>query len=114
MIRQSSFDAVQSLDLIPQAIIGRPLSYFASSMHADFVSGHDDLDQFEGAVFVLDEKFHFALKWYRGHPKGTTTIYLPHEFSGLDDITKIVSMIMNELRLDEGTLVWQRADNPDL
>src|ERR1700691_377134 len=77
MIRQSSFDAVQSLDLIPQAIIGRPVSYFASSMHADFVSGHDGFDQFEGAVFVLDEKFSFALKRYRGHPNGTTTIYLP-------------------------------------
>jgi hypothetical protein len=114
MLRPIAFRDTESRDFIPQAVIGRPVSYFTTSMNIQFFDGHDDLDDFQGAALVLNGRLPFLLKHYKWHPKDTITVYLPDDIQNIDQITDAILLIMQELRLSKGTLIWQRADNPDL
>jgi hypothetical protein len=105
---------LSKLDLIPQAIIKKPISYFDGRFGIRLIRDHDDLDQYEGAALSLDGELRFALKHYRGYPPDTTTIYLSCEFSDVQEITEIVTKILRELELPSSTLSWQRADSPNL
>jgi hypothetical protein len=114
MLRRVSFSEVSKLDLIPQAIISRPLSYFKEKFMVEIVQGKDDLDVFEGAAMVVDDRLPFALKHYPGYPDNTTTIYLTHELTDIQEITRIIRMIVRELGLPKEAVSWQRSDNPEL
>lgn len=114
MIRQLRFENLREMDLVPQAIIGRPVSYFVDSLNIRLMTGHDDLDEFEGASLLLNDETPFALRHYAGHPEGTVTIYLPREYRDVDQITNIVRLIVSDLHVDRGDVIWQRADDPDL
>jgi hypothetical protein len=56
----------------------------------------------------------FALKHYKGHPAGTTTIYLPREFESVETISRMIQQIAQELNLPSEALSWQRSYSPDL
>jgi hypothetical protein len=114
MISPLPFGVMDSVDSIPQAVIGRPVSHFRNNMNIPFINGHDDLVEYEGAVLELNKRLPFALNHYRGHPRDTITIYLPVDLRDLGKITETILMIMKELRLTRDALIWQRADNPDL
>jgi hypothetical protein len=114
MIRWVSPKQLASVDLVPQAIIGKPTSYFEDYLHVEFAGGDDDLDAYEGAVFVLNNETVFALRHYSGHPKDTTTVYLPRKYQDVNTISKIVERLVDELRIDRKDVVWQRADDPAL
>jgi len=101
-------------DFIPQAIFGRPASYFANTRRIIFIDDWDDFDRYEGAAFSLNGQLPFALKHYRGHPTDTLTLYLPSDIRDVEQITQIISAIMKELELGRDILVWQRADDPNL
>ncbi len=105
----SSYD-VQ--DLYPQAIVEEPISYFSSRLK--FEEAADDLDEFLGAAFVINEKYVGALKHYRGRPRDETTIYLPSTITGLAEITAIIRVILEELNINVGALKWERQMNPEL
>ena len=114
MLRTVSFSEVSKLDLIPQAIINKPLSYFHKHLKIEIVHGRDDLDEFEGAALLVDNALPFALKHYPGYPDNTTTIYLSHELKDLEEISRAISIIVKELRLPKKAVSWQRSDNPEL
>jgi len=104
---------LSGVDLVPQAIVRRPISFFARKF-GNFVEDHDDLDIYEGAAFNLDDDLCFAMKRYRGYPADTTTIYLPNEIRTVDEIAAVISRILKELEISQSFLEWQRADGPDL
>jgi len=102
-------------DLIPQAIIRRPLSYFEKQGLRGFVHDYDALDYFRGAAFLLDDDVPFALMHHRGCPDNETTVYLTRDFS--EDIKKITTSIRHilaALHLNSDSLIWERKDDPDL
>jgi len=103
-----------SVDFIPQAIFGRPVSYFVKTMNIPFADNQDDFDHYQGAAFILNERVPFALKHYNGHPPDTITVYLPSDLQEIGLITETILMLMRELKLGKDVLVWQRTDNPDL
>ncbi len=113
MLKPISFSELKKHDLVPQAILGKPISYFSPMFKRYVVKEEDDLDSYEGIAFVLNGNLNFALKHYRGYPKGTTTIYLPSEIRDISKITKIIERIVEELNLSSDTIQWQRRDNPD-
>ncbi|HTT76026.1 MAG TPA: hypothetical protein VMF50_08600 [Candidatus Binataceae bacterium] len=108
------FSEITKLDLVPQAILRKPLSYFQRHLHMDIVRGEDDLDAFEGAALSLNGTLPFALKHYAGYPENTTTIYLSGNVTDIDAITSIINTIVRELELNNEAVEWQRSDDPDL
>ncbi len=102
-------------DLVPQAIIGRPISYFASQFNILFTREHDDLDEYDvAALRIGSQGFVFALKHYKGYPKKTTTIYLPASVRSVSTISYVIAAIIDELQIPQSWIVWQRSDDPEL
>jgi hypothetical protein len=100
-------------DLIPQAIIRKPVAYFEGQGFG-FVHDYDALDFFQGAAFLLDD-LPFALIHHRGCPDNETTIYLTRDFSeDVGTITDSIRHILAALRLPSNSLVWERKDDPEL
>lgn len=87
---------VAQIDFVPQAILKKPVGYFASEMHVPLERGFDDLDWYEGVAFDMNGLF-FAVRHYNGHPDDTAAIYLPSSFDNVEQITKIVSHILADL-----------------
>lgn len=102
-------------DFLPHAILGLSVHEAIRTSKAAVESGSDKFDAFdEGVALLLDERVPFVLMHYSGHPDGTSTVYLPPSIQDLDTITQTVADIVSGLRLDEGALRWQRADDPNL
>jgi hypothetical protein len=102
-------------DLLPQAVIGKPVDYFKNQGYR-FERDSDSLDEFEGAALALDDGLRFALIHHQGHPADETTIYLARN-DGNGDVAKITSLVravLDALNLPPEALVWQRRDDPDL
>lgn len=114
MIRQLQPENFHEIDLVPQAIIGRPVSYFVDSLNIRLIAGSDDFDEYEGASLLLNNDTPFALRHYSGHPENTVTIYLPREYRDVDQITMILSHIAKELHVSRSDIIWQRAYDPEL
>jgi hypothetical protein len=102
-------------DLVPQAIIDRPTSYFAKQFQITFTREHDDLDEYKvAALRIGSQGFVFALKHYQGYPENTTTIYLPASVTSISTISYVIAAITDELRIPRSWIVWQRIDDPEL
>ncbi len=114
MLRTISLTELGKIDLIPQAILNRPVSYFENHHGIHFVQANDELDRYEGAALVLDNNLRFALKHHHGYPDDTTTIYLSKEIQNLQQITATVRRIVEALELPCDVIRWQRSDGPDL
>src|ERR1700723_998768 len=99
MLRTISLEDAERYGLIPQAIVKRPVSFFAKVAGADVVKASDDLDHYEGTGLILNEETPFAIKHYRGEPSDTATIFLSHLFSNVDEITAIVARVVNAFGL---------------
>lgn len=109
MIRLKDLMEVRNAELLPQATINKPVSYFVEHLGANLVRGEDDLDFFEGVGLVLDDIVPFALMHYRGYPPNTTTVYLPFGIQGASEIAAIVSKIAKETDINPVHISWQRA-----
>ena len=114
MIRQLTPENSSEIDFVPHAIVRRPASYFAESLHMRLIHDADDLDEYEGILLVLNNDMPFALRHYAGHPADTVTIYLPSEYKNVHQITNILNRITRELRIDRSDICWQRIDSPGL
>jgi hypothetical protein len=114
MLRPIEIGELGGIDLIPQAIIRKPISYFDGRFGIRLVDDHDDQDKYQGAALSLNGELRFALKHYAGYPADTTTVYLSREFRDVKEITGIVAKILREFELPSSVLCWQRADDPDL
>jgi hypothetical protein len=101
-----------SVDVVPQAVISLPVGKVVGR-RADISSGNDDLDYFEGASFKLDNKIELAVRHYRGHPENTSTIYIDRRESNVEQITRLIRKILEELHVPLAALQWERQDNPD-
>jgi hypothetical protein len=85
--------------LLPQAIIARPISYFRDALGIRISKSIDDFDEFEGAALRLNGELPFALKHYAGYPDETTTIYLPCTIRDVAQITTMIRRITKELHI---------------
>ena len=112
MIEQIDWERLNT-DMVGQAVIGSPPSFFEEQRGIRFTEGSDGLDYFKGALFLLNGETQFALKQYRGNEKSTTTIYLDFRERDLEAITRMVAQISTDLGLTSSDIIWQRKDNPD-
>ena len=114
MLRALPSQELVGADLVPQAIVNKPISFFHDELGIEFTPDYDDLDEFEGAFLTFNEEWAFALRQYQGHPPDKTTIYLSREIDNVATISKIIQEIVHELGLPTNALHWQRSDNPEL
>jgi hypothetical protein len=92
-------------DVVPQAIIWRPLKYFTLI----FRKGEDGLDKFEGASFCIGNEIRFDLRVYRGHPELTVTLYLPAEIEDEKRISEITDIVIREMVIPLTAIAWRRG-----
>lgn len=102
-----------SVDVVPQAIINMPVEAVIGRL-TDIRRGSDDLDYFVGASFKLDNKIEIAVRHYDEHDKGTTTIYIDRREKSVEDITRLIRIILDELDVPVKALQWERQNDPDL
>ena len=102
-----------TVELVPQAIVNRPVRQVIGQ-RATVIREADDLDWYEGASFMLNSGLEIAVRHYRGYPPDTTGIYIDRKVNDIQEITKLIRMILKEFDLSEDVLNWERADNPDL
>ena len=114
MHKSVPFSRVAGREFVPQAIVDRPLSYFADALKLPIVRGHDDFDEFEATAVELGDHLLVELKHYAGYPPNTTTIYLPYEVTNVERITELIRFISHELGIKNSWISWQRADDPNL
>lgn len=112
MIRVSDLSEIKSKELLPQATLLRPVSYFTSLFRTHSMEGHDDLDYYQGVAFVLDDMVPFALMHYRGYPEDTTTVYLPFGIQGPKEVSTILARIVSETDVPTSAIIWQREASP--
>ncbi len=58
---------------------------------------------------TVPREIFFAIMRYKGHPRTTSTIYLPFEIADVPTISKMIAAITGELDLSQ-KVVWQRED----
>lgn len=92
-------------EAVPHAIFWRPLAYFTMSFRKEV----DDLDEFEGASFLIGNQICFDLRKYAGHPKFTASVYLPMQIETQDEIDGIIDRIINEFDLPKSAVSWRRG-----
>jgi hypothetical protein len=102
-----------SVDVLPQAIINMPIELVVGS-RADVRRDADDLDYFDGASFKLNRTIEIAVRHYDGHPKDTTTLYIDRRERNVEQITRLIRVILEELHVPEKALQWERRNDPDL
>jgi len=114
MLKALEFSKLGKIDLIPQAIIRKPIAYFEREA-GRLVSDFDELDFFEGAAFALEDGLPFALIHHRGNPVDETTLYLTRDFGhDVGEITISIRRILRALKLTDDLLVWERQHDPEL
>jgi hypothetical protein len=94
------------VDMVPQAIFGRPIYYFT----LDYRKDHDDLDAFKYAAFTLDNDCHFSLRHYDGHPKRTATLYLEYVKTDVSHLRSLIELIIDGFNLPKAAVRWRRGD----
>ncbi len=114
MLKPVPLTVLEGYEMIPQAIISRPTSYFAVRHSIPFSHEHDDLDEYEVAAVQIGDGLVFAMKHYQGYPENTTTIYLPDRIKRVTEISYVIEAISRELGISRDLIMWQRSDDPDL
>jgi hypothetical protein len=104
----------ENVEFVPHAILSVPISYF-SELGYSVIHSRDSLDEYDGTTF-LSEAVHLpiAVRYYEGYPEKTSTVYLPFEIKEVPQISEIIRSLLEEFKLVESDIVWQRKDDPDL
>jgi hypothetical protein len=92
-------------DVVPQAIIWRPLRYFTLTIR----DGEDGLDKFKAASFMIGNDICFDLRVYRGHPEMTVTLYLPEDAGDEKRITEIIDIVIRGMLIPMTAIAWRRG-----
>ena len=91
-------------DVVPQAIVWRPIRYFSTYVRAD----EDGLDEYNVASFDVGNQFQFDLRTYRGHPQSTVSVYLSAVLK-VRAISLALRTIIKELNVPTRAVAWQRG-----
>ena len=95
------------IDGVPQAIFWRSLR----SCTLVIREGQDDLDEYDGASFVIGNDIRFDLRVYRGHihREVTVTLYLPEDVQDEKQIAATVSTVIKEMQIPVSAVAWKRG-----
>jgi hypothetical protein len=92
-------------DVVPQAIFWRPLVYFTTVIRDD----RDSLDFYQGASFSIDNRLNFDLRYYRGHPQYTVSLYFAFSLKREPEIEAAVNTVVETMAVPERAVAWKRG-----
>jgi hypothetical protein len=95
------------LDFISQATLSRPISYFDGKHGLRITNDVDDLDFSEGALFQFGKNT-FAIMRYRGHPQGTSSVYLLTDPRDVPIVANEIRELLSEFGLVEADILKMR------
>jgi hypothetical protein len=101
-------ELIRDYEFVPQAMIDEPIANLVKRSGLKTEEGLDGFDNYVGVAGWLDE-IPFTVMHYSGHPKNTSTLYLPFEIKDVAKITGIISRLALELKFDQ-SISWQRKD----
>ncbi len=107
MVRVEQMQYQPDYDIVPQAILWRPLRYFTTAIRV----GEDDLDAFQAASFIIGNRVRFDLRRYLGHPEFTVTLYLPLSVEDLEEVSSAVNLVIAEMEVPAHAVAWQRGQS---
>jgi hypothetical protein len=110
MLIQVPLVELSRVDLVEQAVLEIPVSYFAEEKGITFESDCDDLDWYDGAFFTLKEGIPFALIHYRGNPENHTSIYLDRQLRGAQ-LRRTLKDILRSFDLPQSSLSWVQENS---
>ena len=93
----------KDVDMVPQAIFGRPIQYFTLDYH----EAQDDLDEFTCATFSMNNDCHFCLRHYRGHPQKTVTLFVEASVTRLNSV---IPRVIRGFHMPTTAVRWQRGE----
>jgi hypothetical protein len=99
---------------VPQATIKVPVEVLEKDYGLHFSEGWDDLDIYLGTDLLHVNGQPYVLRHYRGEPLNEVGLYLPFEVRDVNEITKVVSAVLKQLRVSPNTVTWQRASASSL
>jgi len=102
-IRRLSYEP--DYEVVPHAIFWRPLKYFTMIIR----ESEDGLDLFQAASFAIGNEIKFDLRFYRGHPELTVTLYLPEEVADEKHISEIIDIVIREMFIPLTAVAWRRG-----
>ena len=109
MSSRSAIKSLPPVEWIPHAIIKKPVSYFEKKLGLKFVADCDNLDYFEGTLPARIGNRTYVLRHYRGFPPDAIGIYLPHDLTDPDEISRIIKRVTERLALPSSAISWQRG-----
>lgn len=93
-------------DVAPEAIFWRDIRCFA--LRPD--SAEDELDTYLVASFIIGNAVTFDIRHYDGHPKSTSTVYLPSTTLKASEIEEALNQVISGLRVPETGIAWRRGE----
>ena len=113
MLEQIHLAQLGGANLAPEAIIRTSVADVSDRLGVEFEHSHDDLDHYDAAFFRL-RGLPFGLVHYRGEPEDNLTVYLAREPRRSEEVSRLLSGILEELDLPQSALVWQEMHAPEL
>jgi hypothetical protein len=98
---------------LPQAVLGKPPSYFERERGIIFTQALDGLDYYKAALLAGSTPTPIVLKQYRGNNPDHTTIFLSPEITDLSKIAVIITEVISGLGLNDSDVIWRRNNNPE-
>ena len=95
------------LEVVPQAIIWRPIRWFACSVRQE----EDDLDRYQAITYILGNDLSFEMRNYGGHEPNTSTLYLPFEHADKDELVqREIGSVTRRLSVPVNAVAWRRGE----
>lgn len=104
---------IESREFTPQAVIRLSIETLSDRLNVAISEGVDDFDTYKGLGFKI-HGMPFTILHYKGHPEGTSTIYLPSSIKNVGTISDVLRGIFNRIGVEDEAVSWQRKDDPDL
>ena len=98
-----------SIDWVPHAILGLPVTALEQNCGLRFTEDLDDLDFFQGTETLLADGHEYVLRRYRGEPANQVTIHLPFEIDDRKEIAAAVTAVLTQLHLPREVIAWERV-----
>lgn len=98
-------DQIEARDMDSIAVLKASPERFAREAQWAFAPGGDDLDEFDAAVFEVEDLGSFSVLSYRGQPPGTTSVLVP--VSLVDEVKRtLLELVLKAGRLQPASVAW--------
>lgn len=94
---------------LERATILQPPHFFVLYRGISFTDGVDGLDYYRAALLEMDDATKVVLRQHRGTNSSWTMICLPDDLEDQVEIDRIVSIVLDDLKIEPCYIVWRHG-----